>query len=123
MPQINLLKQTHNTIDWGDKVPGFILKLAVLFLLVAIGYYVWLFITLNGVNKQIASAQVEIVNKQREIANLKRQQELATRQGQLKELNTLISNHIYWSAFLSELARVTLRLRRIPVWMSNLTAM
>lgn len=108
MPQINLLKQTHSTTNYADKLPGILVKVFGLILLLVVGYYVSLIMRVSSLSKRADELNRQIATMQQHIAEFTRKPELVTRQGQLKELNALIQNHIYWNSFLPELARVTL---------------
>lgn len=109
MAEINLL---HG--DQGGGINGgFAFTVAARLLLVAVVaamviyagmyFYTWRTTsTLADVNRQVQTIQAEA------LANTDRN-ELVTRQEQLAELETLITNHSYWSYILPELARVTLK--------------
>lgn len=109
MAQINLLKQSGGTGNFSNLLPKIIVRLFALVLAALIGYYVWLFIDLNNVNKQIAQAQDKTNNDRQVVSSITNRSELYTRQLQLKNLQGLISKHVYWSQLLPEIARVTLK--------------
>ena len=110
MPDINLL-QTQSS-DPGEAVNNVARVFARLLLIAVIGvivaYAVLYFIgwrsqsTLDKTNMQVQSRQAET------LGNVGRE-ELVTRQEQLKELETLVDQHVYWSYLMPELARVTLQ--------------
>lgn len=109
MPQINLLKQTHRNTDWQDKAPSLLVKIFAVVLLVVIGYYIYLFLDARSLDNQTTEVRQKISSNQNKILNFNRHDELITRQGQLKELTNILQNHIYWTSFLPELAKVTLK--------------
>ncbi|HEX3099369.1 MAG TPA: hypothetical protein VHQ41_00145 [Patescibacteria group bacterium] len=80
-----------------------LIMVAAVFLYAAMFFYNWRTSSqLTSVNQQVQAIQAEaLANKDRN--------ELVTRQEQLIQLETLISNHVYWSYLLPELARVTLK--------------
>ncbi len=110
MSEINLL---HSDAVSGESSGGYIAtivsRVLLVLLIVAVIGYAFLYIygwstekTLTNVKQQVQTLQSEA------LANTDRN-ELVTRQEQIIELETLISEHVYWSYLLPELARVTLR--------------
>jgi hypothetical protein len=111
VPQINLLKQ--NTSSAGHTALAFAPKILVRVLLVvlvlALGYYGWLFYRGGSVTKDTASLQAKMDNESNAATSVPRLNELLTRQLQIKDLQGVVASHIYWSRLFSELARVTLK--------------
>lgn len=109
MPEINLLD--NNQIDTGDAVSSIARNVARLFLLLVvaaiIGYGVLFFLSYR-VQGQVDETTASIKTKQTAIEGNKDRSEIVTRQGQIKEFNGLVDNHLYWSYLIPELARVTL---------------
>lgn len=109
MAQINLLKQSNNNEALSGIFSSVVVKVLIVVLVVLIGYYGWVAWQIRNTNNDIAQATKSIQDANQAIAGIQGKDELVTRQGQLKELGTIIANHPYWSAFLAELARVTLK--------------
>ena len=109
MAQINLLKQTSNTGNFWSSGPKIFVRLFLLVLLALVGYYVWLYIDLSSTGNQITSEQNKINADQQAALSIPNRDELFTRQQQVKDLESLIGGHVYWSQFFPELAKVTLK--------------
>jgi hypothetical protein len=108
MAEINLLEQ-HNTINTvKEQGKRWLLRLATLILLVILATYAYLFFSDRSAQKQIATNRSHIIEAQNQLENNKQRSELITRQGQLQSANKLLSEHLFWSGLLPELARVTL---------------
>lgn len=109
MAQINLLKQkTTNEAFWSI-LPSIMAKLLGVGVVALIGYYIWLFITLGSIGKQIVSEQQAMVAAQQKASNVFNRNEVYTRQAQLQQLSGLIGKHFYWSNLFPALAKVTLK--------------
>jgi hypothetical protein len=107
MAQINLLKQkTSSSVQWSVAAKIFA-RFLVLALVALVGYYAWLFFSINQLDAKILSVQQQI-NKDKEAAfNNKERDQLFTRQQQLQALDKLVASHLYWSSFLPDLAKLT----------------
>ncbi len=108
MPQINLLKQTSEERRWQEIIPSIAVKVLAAAVIALVAYYAWIYVRTNRANAEALSLSNEIAASQADVANIKRSDELFVRQNQLKELSTIINNHLYWANLLPELARVTL---------------
>ncbi len=113
MSDINLLQNPSaqsSVISGRSRV--FLARILMFALVVVVLGYVGLkfFSWQNG--KTMAQTQTAVVAAQNEALNDKQRKELITRQGQSKELDSLVKNHMYWSYMLPELAKVTLRTAR-----------
>lgn len=84
-------------------------RFLVLALLALVAYYIWLFIALNNTEKEINLNQNKIKTDTEAAMHVPKRDELLVRQIQLKELEGVISNHLYWSQLLPEIAKVTLK--------------
>jgi hypothetical protein len=110
MAEINLLQpeqvSASTLIGRGQY---FVSRILMIILIVMLAGYAYLFVDLSRTNTNVAKTKSKIAQAQQEALNNKNRGELLTRQGQLKELDTLIKGHLYWSYLLPELARVTLK--------------
>ena len=109
MAQINLLKQSGSTHHFGSAIPKIVVRILVVVLLVLLGYYIWLFVTIKSTEDKIFQAQAKLNTDKQAALTIQNRDELFTRQLQLKSLADIISKHVYWSQLLPELARVTLK--------------
>jgi hypothetical protein len=110
MPQINLLGQdSHQSSAPWIKGPIYIVRLLIIIFVLLLVYWGYLFATTRAAAKKTVTIQEQIIQTQKEILANKNRQTLLVRQGQLRAADTLIAEHQYWSGFLPELARVTLR--------------
>lgn len=110
MAQINLLdtEKKHNSLPW-ERLLSAIVKLLVVVLILVLVYYGYAYFRSKVLAENIYNLQNKIVEMQNKILRHPDRQELLTRQGQIKEIETLFKNHSYWSKLLPELARVTLK--------------
>lgn len=110
MADINLLQSpSAHSSAISNRSRVFLARL-LMFILVAVVLGVGLFKFFSWQNgKSITETQAKVASAQSEALNSKDRKEIITRQGQVKELNTLVADHMYWSYFLPELAKVTLR--------------
>lgn len=110
MADINLLQtpSAHtSTISTRGRV--FLSRLLMFILIVVVlSFGLLKFLTWQS-GKSITETQARVAAAQSEALNNKDRKELITRQGQLKALNNLVDDHMYWSYFLPELSKVTLR--------------
>lgn len=109
MPQINLLKQTRNADSFLAESPKIIVRIFLVILLALAGYYVWLFVDLNKTNNTLAETQSKINADKQKALNIKKRDEILTRQLQLKALAGIINQHTYLSQLMPEVATVTLK--------------
>ncbi len=110
MAQINLLKQqagpSRNIWEIASKI---LVRITAVILLALITYYGWLYFRSKSIDKQIVKLQVQIENDQKKAFEAPERAELLTRQQQLKSLDGLIAQHIYWSQLMPKLAGSTLK--------------
>lgn len=110
MAEINLLGN-ENSIDPASitakslRIVSTLLFAALLLVLLSFAYFK--FGSWNA-TRQIANAQEKTAMATAEVMGNPKRMEVITRQGQLKEANTLIARHMYWSYLLPEISRVTL---------------
>ena len=76
---------------------------------VLVVYYIWQFVALASVNKQITQTQTKINNEKQEALSTQNRDQLLVRQQQIKSLQGIIASHPYWSQMFPELAKVTLK--------------
>lgn len=110
MPQINLLGQenTHRNAAL-TRLPVYLVRFFIVIFIVVIVYWGYLYVRVKLVVNQVALAQADIIRIQKETLADKNRRELLVRQGQLSALDKLLKDQQYWSKFLPELARVTLK--------------
>jgi Tfp pilus assembly protein PilN len=109
MQEINLLqnKVKDRTLQF-ERSTRLIVVLFTFVLIAEAAAFTGLYLLTSGTEKQTEQVKVQI--GQIRTAMDSNNQELALAQGmqaQLKNVNTLIRNRVYWSAFLDELSRVT----------------
>lgn len=109
MAQINLLKQNQPSAFARIGLLAILNKLALLGLLVLIIFWFWFLSQSKSAGKEIQALDAQVAKQKQELSENGRRDEVVTRQSQLKEFDTLISNHLYWSQLLPELAKVTLK--------------
>ena len=110
MADINLLQSTTSSPAlMVTKIKRVIARVLMIVLLVIVAGYGYLYFDLYQTNKNLTTTETAIAKAQSEALSNKDRSELITRQGQLKELDTLVKQHLYWSYLLPELARVTLK--------------
>lgn len=109
MADINLLQNDTSTTGSIVGRGGFYVSRLLMVVLVAvIAWYGYLLFDGHKTSGSIKDTQAKISQAESEALNNEGRGELLTRQGQVKALDGLIENHLYWSYLLPELARVTL---------------
>lgn len=110
MPQINLLGQenTHRNAAL-TRLPLYLVRFFIVIFIAVIVYWGYLYVRVKLVVNQVSLAQADIIRIQKETLADKNRRELLVRQGQLSALDKLLKDQQYWSKFLPELARVTLK--------------
>jgi hypothetical protein len=111
LAQINLLKQNNSSgADSGfkDGVVKIFVRLLLVVLVVLVVYDGWLFFQSKSIDGKISSVQTQIAGQTQQALDLTGRGELLTRQQQLKNLNTLVAAHVYWSQMFKPLADATL---------------
>lgn len=111
MPQINLLtseETKRHTLPW-EIILTVLVRLCFVAFLALIAYYGFLVYRTKSITQQTATTQDSIAQKQNELLTDQNRRELLVRQGQMHEAAALLAKHQYWSKFLPELARVTLK--------------
>lgn len=110
MPDINLLQTPGAQVaTQSHRGSHFLARLLMVALVAVLLVYGYLQYSQWSAKKDIAETNAAIATAQAEALQNKSRNEVLTRQGQVKELDTLIKSHMYWSYLLPELARVTLR--------------
>lgn len=108
MADINLLS-TDNTHKFHfTQGAGLVVKVLIGVLVLIILYYGYLRWEINHTKSTTSALEAKTVKLTAEAMGRKDRDEIVTRQGQLQSLDGLIKNHVYWSDFLPELARVSL---------------
>lgn len=92
-----------------ETLPGIFVKIMLVAALGVLAYYGWLVMQNKKVVKEVAEIKAEHAQNIATAMNLKKRDEVLTRQAQLKEFNSLLAGHLYWSNVLPELAKVTLK--------------
>lgn len=110
MPQINLLGQenTHKNAAWA-RLPLYLVRFFIVLFIAILLYWGYLYVQVKLTVSKVAAAQADIIRIQKETLADKNRRELLVRQGQLSTLDKLLKDQQYWSKFLPELARVTLK--------------
>ncbi len=109
MAQINLLKQNSAARhSIGSATYKILARFFMLVLFLVLVYYAWLFFKQRSIENQTVAAQAQLANDSETADNLSQRQELLTRQLQIKDLNSLVAAHLYWSQLFPELASATL---------------
>jgi hypothetical protein len=111
MPDINLLNSSTNPKSVENTVrdiPNVISKVLLFVLLLIVLFYGYLFYADFKAKKTLSNSKAVIDSITAEAKKTNGREMVVMRQGQVKELNGLVGNHVYWSALLSELAKVTL---------------
>jgi hypothetical protein len=109
MAQINLLKQKHGPANFAEALPSILVKLLIVLTVAAAIYYGWLFVNVKKIGSEVRAVQESITETKGKITSVQGSEEVVVRQSQLKELDKLIDNHIYWSQIFPVLASSTLR--------------
>lgn len=109
MAQINLLKQNKPSELNNLGIFSILSKFALLGILCVLVYYGLLIYRHRAAEKEIKSLQANIARQKQELSQIQRRDEVLVRQAQIKEFNSLISDHIYWSQLMPEFAKVTLK--------------
>jgi len=109
MAQINLLKQKQVSFDSLQIVTSLAVKFLFLILVGLVAYYAFLLYRISSETKKFFSIEQQISDKGKQLAARPERNELLTRQQQLKELNTLVGAHPYWSGMLPAMAKVMLK--------------
>jgi hypothetical protein len=109
MAQINLLKQTNTTHNYGNATAKILVRVLLVVLVGLLAYYAWLFIDLKKTNADIAAMEEKVIGEKQAVLDIKNRNQLYTRQMQVQNLEKLVGAHTYWSGFFPEIARVTLK--------------
>lgn len=109
MPQINLLKQNQSSSGSLQLITSVVVKILVAGIVGLVVYYGYLVVKGGSEQKKAISLEQKIEDKRKLLAERPERNELFIRQQQIKELNTLIANHPYWSGLLPALAKVMLQ--------------
>lgn len=110
MSEINLLNNGSDTrVSSQAAGKAWTLRLAGAAFIATLLLYGYLFYSGWSAQKTVDKDQAAISAFQNNINSNKQRKELVTRQGQIKNANTLISEHMSWSYLLPELARVTVQ--------------
>ena len=108
MADINLLDNPSGASQIRQKGAKFASRIVGLVLLLSLFAYGFLFYRGWSLDNKIAESQTKIDEYKADFKNSDQREELLTRQEQLKNVDQLIDKHMYWSALLPELAKVTL---------------
>ena len=109
MAQINLLKQNSKNSNIVDIFWSSIVKALVLVVLGIVVFYGTLYFKIKKTTENVSELEQSIQVANKDIGSVQGKEELVTRQAQLKELGIILSKHQYWSQFIPEIAKVTLK--------------
>lgn len=109
MPEINLLNTEVKRASIPEEIFLWLMRLLAFILLLAFLYFGYTLFALSRTNASINDEEQKIDQATQDIINNSSRDEVVTRQGQLQQVDTLIQDHVYWSKFFPELARVTLQ--------------
>lgn len=109
MPEINLLNNNSQQASFGSTLASTMSKALVVVLILLLAYWGYVLLATRSAKNGIASATFAIEQDQQEIIKNGGRSEVLTRQAQLKQASTLITNHVYWSRFFSDVAKATLK--------------
>ncbi len=110
MAQINLLKQQKQTTgDAVQKAATAATRILALLLVAVLVYYGYLYYQAKTKTTQVNELTAQIAKDQKELDSIPGKNELYTRQQQLSQLMSIVSNHSYWSSLMPALAKVTLK--------------
>ena len=88
------------------------MSLVLFLLIIVVVAYAIIYVHTWRSNTKLVEVKQQVQTLQQEALADNGRNELVTRQQQLAELETLISDHVYWSYLLPELSRVTLKSAR-----------
>ncbi len=109
MAEINLLQNdSSTTAQLVGRGGYYVSRLLMVVLVAVVAWYAYLMFDGRKTASDIEKTQAKITQAETEALAAKGRGEVLTRQGQVKELDGLIKNHLYWSYLLPEIARVTL---------------
>ncbi|MDR3643016.1 MAG: hypothetical protein P4L74_05315 [Candidatus Doudnabacteria bacterium] len=109
MAQINLLKQNSSRQPFAESFYRLLPAVFGLILLGVFCYYGWLIFSEHSISGQTSALQIKMNQESQGALNNPRRSELLARQLQLKDLNSLVAAHLYWSQIFPVLAQVTLK--------------
>ncbi len=109
MAQINLLTPNTTKPNLGQAVLSIAVKVLFVALILVAVYYGWLLYTDRKTTAQIQDLSNKINEAQAAVIKRTDREELIVRQGQIQALQSLMSNHLYWSKLFPELANATLK--------------
>lgn len=107
MAEINLL-QTDKPKTSNRDIYGILNKVGTILLIVVIGFYVYLFVAQSQVNKQITVEQEKNQQITEEIKKIPKYQEFLATQTKIKNIKTILDNHLAWSKFIQAFSNATL---------------
>lgn len=110
MPEINLLNNNSGPkAGIGSTLASTMSKALIVVLVLLLAYWGYALFATRSARNSIASAKYAIEQDQQDIIKNGGRNEVLTRQAQLKQADTLITNHVYWSRFFSDIAKATLK--------------
>ncbi|MDE2311926.1 MAG: hypothetical protein KGJ93_02440 [Patescibacteria group bacterium] len=109
MAQINLLKQKSPSENLAGVLPKIIANVLVAAVLGLGVYYGWLWYRISQTEHAISSGQQALAKAAESVKDISGREEVYTRQAQLKQYNTLVAGHLYWSHLFPALAAATLK--------------
>jgi len=109
MEQINLLRQKTTDQSKLRALPSLFAKFLIAVAVAVVVYYGWLVYQEKKVAKEVLSAKAQTIETKKQALEKQGRQELLTRQAQLKEYGSLVSEHTYFSQLFQPLANITLK--------------
>lgn len=109
LTEINLLKHSQPSFFQRFSPVAVLNRFLVAVLLGLVVFWAWLFFQGRNAKGTINRLEDQTTKQQQELSQNQWRDEVVTRQAQIKALDDLITNHLYWSQLLSELAKVTLK--------------
>lgn len=107
MSEINLLQTTKPSTPSRD-IYGVLNKIGVVLLVLVIGFYVYLFIAQSQVNKKITAEEGKNQQITADIKQIPKYQEFLATQTKIKNIKTILDNHLAWSKFIQAFTNATL---------------
>jgi hypothetical protein len=105
--EINLLKRSSSSANIVKSIPSLLVKFLLLIGLVVLGFYIWLNVQERALNTKATARSQETLQKKKDALVMDKRDELLTRQRQLKEYYSLLSNQTYFSQIFEHLAKQT----------------
>jgi competence protein ComGC len=119
MADINLLQNTNTPQDDGKKFK-FINSFGVILLIIVVLALAAVFIVAKQVDSQIVKANTDSAAVEKDIKSQKEFAALARNQSKLREMATLIDQHLSWSRVVPSFGEITLKTSKYTRYVANL---